>query len=65
MLVSKITRESTHTHKIPFEMLEELQVNASKSMQVNRPDLNLNLGYEWTGGDLNTHRRGDVTRIPD
>jgi hypothetical protein len=34
-------------------MLEELQVNASKTMQVKRPDLNHILEYEWTGGDLN------------
>jgi hypothetical protein len=40
-------------HKIPFEMLERLQVNASKTMQVKRPDLNPVLEYEWTGGDLN------------
>jgi hypothetical protein len=37
-------------HKVPYELLQNLQVNASKTMQVNRPDLNHILEYEWTGG---------------
>jgi hypothetical protein len=40
-------------HKIPFERLEELQVNASKTMQVRKPDLNLVSRNKWTDGDLN------------
>jgi hypothetical protein len=40
-------------HKIPYELFQSLQVNASKTMQVNILNTSLKSGIEWTGGDLN------------
>jgi hypothetical protein len=37
-------------HKVPYELYQNLQVNASKTMQVNEPNVSLNQEYEWTGG---------------
>ena len=40
-------------HRVPYELFQNLQVSASKTMQVTTPDLTPISGIEWTGGDLN------------
>ena len=40
-------------HKVPYSLFENLQVNASKTKQVNEPNTISISKNMWTGGDLN------------
>ena len=40
-------------HKVPYELFKSLQVNASKTVQVNNLESSSELDVKWTGGDLN------------
>ena len=37
-------------HRVPYELFQNLQVRASKTMQVTTPDLNPISRLKWTGG---------------
>jgi hypothetical protein len=49
----KDSKRSYEYHKIPYELYQKMQVNASKSLQVNTPKISSFGKVEWTGGDLN------------